>query len=151
MKRPPSAISRLYNGSDLSRGAAIGYLSAFILVMIYALYTNTPCLFFDWDGMAWAVVMDYFEQFSKSFTIAMVDPLQGMFDIYYLSYRGALPQALVMKALGWAVHKTVSHAFYDVALILSVNAAPAGRDLLPCQYDAARGPFFRAAVGRDQV
>src|SRR6516164_8569187 len=107
MKRHPSAISRLYEGSDLSRGAAIGYLCAFVLVMIYALYTNSPCLFFDWDGMVWAVVMDYFEQFSKSFTIAVVDPLQGMFDIYYLAYRGALLQVLVMKALGIAAHKTV--------------------------------------------
>lgn len=122
MKRPSSAINRFYGGSDLSRGAAIGYLAAFITVMIYALYTNTPCLFFDWDGMVWAVVMDYFEQFSKSFTIPMVDPLQGMFDIYYLSYRGGLPQVLVMKALGVGVDKTVSHAFYDAALIFSVYA-----------------------------
>jgi hypothetical protein len=122
MKLPSSAINRLHDDSDLSRGAAIGYLSAFILVMIYALYTNSPCLFFDWDGMVWAVVMDYFEQFSKSFTIAMVDPLQGMFDIYYLAYRGALPQVLVLKALGAGVSKTVSHAFYDAALTLSVYA-----------------------------
>jgi hypothetical protein len=122
MKRDPLATSRFFGGSDLSWGAAIGYLFAFILVMIYALYTNSPCLFFDWDGMSWAVVMDYFEQFSKSFTVAMVDPLQGMFDIYFQAYRGALPQVLAMKTLGLGVHKTVSHAFYDVALTLSVYA-----------------------------
>ena len=122
MKRDPVATRGAFGGSDLSSRAAIGYLCAFILVIIYALHTNSPCLFFDWDGMAWAVVMDYFEQFSKSFTIAMIDPLQGMFDIYFQAYRGALPQVLAMKALGLGVHKTVSHAFYDVALTLSVYA-----------------------------
>jgi hypothetical protein len=144
MKRAPSNIGRFYEASELSRGAAIGYLSAFILVMIYALHTNSPCLFFDWDGMAWAVVMDYFEQFSKSFTITMVDPLQGMFDVYYHSYRGALPQVLVMKALGVGVNKTVSHAFYDAALTLSVYVV--GRAVGFARRVSLLGAFLLAAL-----
>jgi hypothetical protein len=122
MKRDFRTTSRFFDGPDLSWGSTIGYLFAFILAMIYALSTNLPCLFFDWDGMSWAVVMDYFEHFSRPFTVAMVDPLQGMFDIYFQAYRGALPQVLVMKALGLGVHKAVSQAFYGVALTLSVYA-----------------------------
>ena len=88
--------------------------------------------------------MDYFEQFSKSFTIAMVDPLQGMFDIYYLAYRGALLQVLVMKALGIAAHKTVSHAFYDTALTLSVYAV--GRAVGFDRKVSLLGAFLLAAL-----
>src|SRR5262249_41621494 len=143
-KRDPLATGRFFGGADLSSGAAIGYLFAFILVMIYALYTNSPCLFFDWDGMIWAVVMNYFEQFSKSFTVAMIDPLQGMFDIYFQAYRGALPQVLVMKALGLGLHKTVSHAFYDVVLTLSVYAV--GRAVRFDRKVSLLGAFLLAAL-----
>jgi hypothetical protein len=82
MMRLSAEILRGYDSSDLSRSVSFAYLSAFILVIVCALYTNAPCLFFDWDGTAWAVVMDYFRQFASPFSIAMVDPLQGMFDIY---------------------------------------------------------------------
>lgn len=111
------------NNFDLSRGATVWLLAGFGAVILYALFTNSPCLFFDWDGMNQAVVMDYFEQFTSSFKIAMVDPLQGMFDIYFQAYRGALPQMLVMKVLGYpGLHKIFFHASCDLALALAVYA-----------------------------
>ena len=77
----------------------------------------------DFDGTSWAVVMDYFERFSSLFSIAMVDPLQGMFDLYHQGYRGALPQTLFMRALGMpGAHKVVTHIFYAMLLALSVYA-----------------------------
>src|SRR5262245_39110569 len=114
MKRLSLMIERFYRGGDLSRAAAVGYLTAFTLAILYALYTNRPCLFFDWDGRTQSVTMDYFEQFATPFSIAMIDPLQAMFDVFYLGYRGAVPPLLVMRALGMpGMNELLTHAFYD--------------------------------------
>src|SRR5262249_53885845 len=118
-----SSLNLFRNNLDVSNRACVGYFAAFLIIATYALYTNGPCLFFDWDGQVGAVVMDYFQQFSSSFSIAMVDPLQGMFDTYYLGYRGGLPQIILMSALGMpGAHKTLTHLFYDTALTFSVYA-----------------------------
>ena len=113
---------RVRNG--LSRRTCIAYFLAFFAMIALALYRNRPCLFFDWDGVVWAVVMEYFEEFSRPFAIAMVDPLQGMFDVYYLAYRGALPHILLGNILGIPLDQRFStHLFYAVALVVSSYAA----------------------------
>jgi len=73
------------------------------------------CLFFDYDGANWAVVMDYFQEFSTSFTTGMVDPLQAMFDIYMQGFRGGLPHYIVLNAIGFpGVHKSLTLVFYTI-------------------------------------
>jgi hypothetical protein len=48
--------------ADLSRSACVFYFAGFFFTAWYAFHTNFPCLFFDSDGVAWAVVINYFEQ-----------------------------------------------------------------------------------------
>jgi hypothetical protein len=119
-----SPVLRLYEEDDLSGRATAFYLCAFAVVAFYAFYSNGPCLFFDWDGVAWAVNMDNFERLMSSFSTAMIDPLQGMFEIPYQGYRGGLPQAMIMHALGMpSLNRTVTHIFYASTLVLAVYAA----------------------------
>jgi hypothetical protein len=127
MARIRAELRRLFETHDFSRRVTAAYLCALIAVVCYALYTNLPCLFFDWDGMAQAVAMDAFQHFNRPFSRAVIDPLQGLFDIPYLGYRGALPQSFVAMALGGDVlgsdvAKIVAHALYDLALTLGVYA-----------------------------
>src|SRR6266481_707524 len=110
-----------YDQTDLSRSACVLYFAGFFFMAWYAFDTNSPCLFFDWDGAAWAVVMDYFEHFSNWYSFAQVDPLQGMFDIHYQAYRGSLPQSIIGSALGTpSLNKTLAYLLYSMFLLVSI-------------------------------
>ena len=110
-----------HDEADLSRSACGFYFACFFFAAWYSFHTNYPCLFFDWDGAAWAVVMDYFEQFSNWYSVAQVDPLQGMFDINYQAYRGGLPQSIIGSALGMpGLNKTLTYLLYSTLLLISI-------------------------------
>jgi hypothetical protein len=135
---------------ELSTRTVIAFFFAFLAVACFAFYTNRACLFFNFDGASWAVVMDYFEQFSSPFSIAMVDPLQGMFDIYHQGYRGALPQNVLVQLIGMpGLNKVFTHVFYTIVVALSIYAmgqsADFGRDvslLAPFLFAALTLPMF---------
>ena len=116
-----SPADPFHDRPDLSRAACALYFAGFFLMAWYAFYSNLPCLFFDWDGAAWAVLMDSFEHFSNWYSFAQVDPLRGMFDINYQAYRGSLPHSIIASALGTpSLNKTLTYLFYSMFLLVSI-------------------------------
>ena len=107
--------------NDLSKTGLQVYSSAFLLMLFIAFATNQACLFFDYDGSSWLVLMEYFDAFATPFSIAMVDPLQGMFDTFMQGYRGGIPQNFLISAdSGSSAYKIVTLLFYTVFLTASL-------------------------------
>jgi len=90
------SIGGLFSASDtepFTSGMVWVYFIALLACSAFAFHSNQLCLFFDWDGVAWKIMMDQFQQFGSPF------PLHGMFDATYSSYGGGLVHDVVWVAL----------------------------------------------------
>jgi hypothetical protein len=112
------SIGGLFSASDtepFTSGMVWVYFIALLACSAFAFHSNQLCLFFDWDGVAWKIMMDQFQQFGSPF------PLHGMFDATYSSYGGGLVHDVVWVALfGSGINKVATHVFYAAFLFLSV-------------------------------
>ncbi|MGE4165610.1 MAG: hypothetical protein AB7E67_06465 [Xanthobacteraceae bacterium] len=116
--------------TNFSNKIVLVYFFAFGAVCIYALSSNRPCLFFDWDGADWAVVMEYFEQLASPFSLSMVDGLQGMFDVFHQGYRGLLPQNIVLRLVGLPpFNKLITLIVYTSGLLVAIYLMARAVDL----------------------
>src|SRR5262249_30391315 len=110
------------SGKDASlRWASVSmYFIALMAVSVFAFRRNQACLFFDWDGVAWYTKMEYFHQFASPFPFTSVDPLQGMFNLFYQAYSDGLPHDLLWSALfGSPINKVATHVVYAAYLFVS--------------------------------
>lgn len=108
-------------GTEFVKSSVQRYFISITFVFLFAYFTNSACLFFDYDGVNWAVLMEYVGTFSSPFSTAMVDPLQGMFDVFMQGYRGGLPPVLILQVIGDdALNKQFILLFYSLFVSFSI-------------------------------
>ena len=86
--------------NDMDRNVCCILAAFFIFVAAFVLVLNQQCLFYDWDGVSWAVVMEYMWRLQSQFSLVQFDPLQGLFGPNYQAYRGGVLPVAAMQSLG---------------------------------------------------
>jgi len=70
--------------------------AAFAAIAVTLLWSNTPCMYFGFDGAILQIYAKYQSEFKSLFSWNMSDPMQGMFDLYFpTNFDYFIPNALL--------------------------------------------------------